>query len=458
MPDETDQLDAQLLDLGEQHAYRLLVRLAAAGPDDLADTADIPAAEARRLLESLRAKGLARGGPVFEPLPPDVALGDALLRRQRSLDSARRVVARLTEEYRATTRRRVADHLVEIVVGAAALRERLRDMQNSAQEEILWFCRVNPIAMSGPENAEESAALGRGVRYRAIYERALVESPGELPSIAASVRRGEQARVVESLPVRLAIADRSIAICPLVPDRERDLGEPTAALIRRSELLDALVALFEGIWDRASPLLADEPDGGPAEAERLLLSLLVAGFPDKSIASQLGVSKRTVQRRLERLMVAVGVDTRTGLAFEAGRRGWLPTVVAAPDAFGPGAARETIGVEAGSVARDPARKAPGTVAAPRESTGVEPGPVVRDPARELRGTVAAARETHAVEAGPVARELVREGPGAGPAARVPAVAVGQPASAALEPGGGCAPPNPGPRAEGGPRDAAEVEG
>jgi DNA-binding CsgD family transcriptional regulator/DNA-binding MarR family transcriptional regulator len=320
VPDE----DAQLLDLGEQHAYRLLVRLAAAGPDDLAGTADIPADEARRLLESLRAKGLARGGPVFEPLPPDVALGDALLRRQRSLESARRVVARLTEEYRATTRRRIADHLVEIVVGAAALRERLRDMQNSAQEEILWFCRVNPIAMSGPENAEEGAALARGIRYRAIYERALVEQPGELPSIAAAVRRGEQARVVESLPVRLAIVDRSVAICPLVPDRERDLGEPTAALIRRSELLDALVALFEGVWDRASPLLDDDPDGeGPAEAERLLLSLLVAGFPDKSIASQLGVSKRTVQRRFERLMAAVGVDTRTGLAFEAGRRGWL---------------------------------------------------------------------------------------------------------------------------------------
>src|SRR4051794_38581278 len=212
--------DTELLDPAEQSVYRLLVRLAVAGADDLADRADIPAAEVARLLESLRAKGLARGGPIFEALAPDVALGDALLRRQQALESARRVVAGLTEEYRATSPRRIAHHLVEIVVGAAALRERLRGMQEAAPEEILWFCRANPIAMRGPDNTEEPTALARGVRYRAIYERALIEMPGELDGIAASVRRGEHARVVDALPVRLAIADRTMAICPLVPDHE----------------------------------------------------------------------------------------------------------------------------------------------------------------------------------------------------------------------------------------------
>ncbi|MET7395033.1 helix-turn-helix domain-containing protein [Dactylosporangium sp. NPDC005572] len=315
--------ETELLEPAEQQAYRLLVRLSAAGVDELAGTAEIPVPEARRLLESLRTKGLVRGGPVFEPLPPDLALGDTLSRRQRSLDTARQIVAGLSEEYRATTRRRRADHLVEIVVGAAALRERLRDLQDGAQDEILWFCRANPIAMSGPDNTEENPALERGVRYRAIYERALLEMPGELDSIADGVRRGEEARVIDVLPVRLAVADRAIAICPLVPDQELGLGEPTAALIRRSELLDALVALFEGYWDRASPLLVDADGQTLDESERFLLSLFVAGFPDKSIASQLGVSRRTVQRRLERLMAAAGVDTRTGLAFQAGRRGWL---------------------------------------------------------------------------------------------------------------------------------------
>ncbi|NMO50768.1 TrmB family transcriptional regulator [Actinoplanes sp. TBRC 11911] len=309
----------ELLSAAEQHAYRLLVRLAGAGPAELARQAGISAAEAAELLEALRRKGLASAGPPFHALPPDVALGERLLREQQALESARQMVAALSDEYRSNTRRRHADHLVEIVVGATALRDRLREMQESAREEILWFCRANPIAMQGPDNTEETSALERGVRYRAIYELELLEKPGELDSIVEAVKLGEHSRTLPALPVRLAIADGSLAICPLVPDASRGVGEPSAALIRSSELLDALKALFESYWERATPLLADDRD----DPDKLLLSLFVAGMPDKSIATQLGVSRRTVQRRLDRLMTVAGVDTRAGLAFQAGKRGWL---------------------------------------------------------------------------------------------------------------------------------------
>nr|WP_258545376.1 HTH domain-containing protein [Micromonospora provocatoris] len=222
-------------------------------------------------------------------------------------------------------RRHDAAHLVEVVTGARALRERLRELQNGAREEVLWFCRANPLAMPGPENVEEFDALARGVRYRAIYERAMLLEPGALADVERGVHAGEQARVLDRLPVRLAVVDGRTAVCPLVPDR--DGGEPTAAVIGRSQLLDALVALFESHWLMATPLgpsgdraaTGYQPDGDEAR----LLSLFVAGVPDKSIASQLGVSRRTVQRRLADLMAAAGVDTRPGLAFQAARRGWI---------------------------------------------------------------------------------------------------------------------------------------
>jgi sugar-specific transcriptional regulator TrmB len=315
VPDPFDLLSAP-----EQHAYRLLVRLAGTGPDELAREAGLEPDVALALLVSLCHKGLATNGPPFHALPPDVALGERLLREQQALEASRQMVAALSEEYRINSRRRNADHLVEIVVGAPALRERLREMQDSARHEITWFCRANPIAMEGSENVEESSALERGVRYRAIYERDLLADPNELGGIVASIRQGEHARALPSLPVRLAIADRVLAICPLVPDASRGVGQPSAALIRSSELLDALCALFESYWERATPVL---DDGTEQEPDKLLLSLFVAGLPDKSIGTHLGVSRRTVQRRLDRLMVIAGVDTRAGLAFQAGRRGWL---------------------------------------------------------------------------------------------------------------------------------------
>ena len=313
-----DRLD--LLPAPEEHAYRLLVRMAGAGAEEFAERAGVEPAEALALLEALRRKGLVSAGPIFHALPPDVALGEALLREQEALESARQLVAGLSEEYRSSTRRRSADHLVEIVVGAETLRDRLRDLQDSAREEILWFCRVNPVTIQGPANTDEKSGLARGVRYRAIYERELLDRPGELAGIVEAVSWGEQARTLPALPVRLAVADRELAICPLVPNAEWGVAEPTAAVVRSGELLGALVALFESYWERATPLLGGE---GAGEPDRLLLSLVVAGMPDKSIATHLGVSKRTVQRRLDRLMAAAGVDSRAGLAFQAAKRDWL---------------------------------------------------------------------------------------------------------------------------------------
>lgn len=325
--------DGELLQPREEHAYRLLLRLSAARPAEVAELASLPRDDAAVLLEGLRAKGLAVAqpgdDPVYRALPPDVALGAALLRRQESLEIARQTVASLSEEYRTSARSRDPHHLVEVITGGAALRERLRDLQNSAREEILWFCRANPIAMQGTENSEQQPALTRGVRYRTIYERALLEAPGELDSVAEGVSWGEEARTLPLLPVRLAIIDRSTALCPLVRDEEIGVGEPTTAVIGRSQLLDALLALFETHWDLATPLRWSTSgaleDPGPAldDGERFLLSLFVGGMPDKSIATQMSVSRRTVQRRLERLMALAGVDTRTGLAYQAARLGWL---------------------------------------------------------------------------------------------------------------------------------------
>lgn len=322
--------DGSLLDAREEQTYRLLVGLSVARSAELAEVADLPQQETEEVLQRLQAKGLVAvlpgDEPMFRPLSPDVALGTTLLRRQESLESARKTVASLSEEFRASASRRDAHHLVEVIVGAEALRDRLRDLQESAREEILWFCRANPLAMQGAENTEEYGALSRGVRYRAIYERALLETPGELDTIAEGVSWGEEARTLASLPVRLAIVDRATAICPLVRDNEVGIGEPTAAIIGRGQLLDALLALFESHWDAATPVKLqgeqDDPEGLD-DSERFLLSLVVAGVPDKSIASQLGISRRTVQRRLDRMMSLAGVDTRTGLAFQAARRKWL---------------------------------------------------------------------------------------------------------------------------------------
>jgi DNA-binding NarL/FixJ family response regulator len=100
-------------------------------------------------------------------------------------------------------------------------------------------------------------------------------------------------------------------------------------LVQSSGLLDALVALFEAIWDQAYPLLSNISGDGVlerrAELDELdshILALLLTGMTDEAVAGQLGTSRRTVQRRIHQLMVKAGADTRIELGWYAARKGW----------------------------------------------------------------------------------------------------------------------------------------
>lgn len=323
----------------EESVYRLLVTSGGASGSEVARRTGLDRAEANRVLNTLAAKGMAShtdGLPrFFRATPPDVALLPRLKRTADALDLARVEAAELVEAYRETVRRQDAGQLIEVITGAEALRQHLRQIQASAHDELLWFCKAQYVAMPSGSNTAEFEALARGVRYRVVYEKAFFDDEGAVDNVVAGVRAGEIARAVPHLPLRLAIADRSIAVCPLVPGGPHGSpGEPTAALVRDSNLLAALIALFERYWEDAVPLGVDDTGavsgtdgaggGDPLSAtDRRLLALLVAGVADKAIATQMGLSRRTVQRRIQHMMELAGATTRMQLAWQAARRGWL---------------------------------------------------------------------------------------------------------------------------------------
>jgi DNA-binding CsgD family transcriptional regulator len=61
--------------------------------------------------------------------------------------------------------------------------------------------------------------------------------------------------------------------------------------------------------------------------DRRLLSLLVAGVADKAIATQMGLSRRTVQRHIPHVMTLAGAATRMHLAWQAAPDGVPDTQV-----------------------------------------------------------------------------------------------------------------------------------
>jgi sugar-specific transcriptional regulator TrmB/DNA-binding CsgD family transcriptional regulator len=319
----------------EESVYRILVGEGRVSLDDLSQRSKLSLAALRDTLAALISQGLAGAADdsleLYQATPPDVALTPRINRHAEALEAARAAVASLVDAHRNSTARQDTSHLIEFVTGAEALRQHLQHIQSAAQDEMLWFCKPQYVAMQAGTNKAEFEALARGVRYRVLYEKAYFDDEGAVGHVARAVRAGELARAVPHLPLRLAIADRAVAVCPLaVEGIAEDPLPPLAVLIRDSNLVAALTALFERCWQDAVPLPVDRsktvteaPQGTLSASDKQLLSLLVAGVADKAIVTQTGLSRRTVQRRVQGMMKLAGATTRTQLAWQVAHRGWL---------------------------------------------------------------------------------------------------------------------------------------
>jgi hypothetical protein len=147
-----------------------------------------------------------------------------------------------------------------------------------------------PVTAASGQSEEEM--LAAGVAYRAVYHPAGFTEAGRAAALRTMIAAGEQARVTESVPVKLFIADDQLGLIPL----EVGGSAEAALVIRASSMLDTLIALFELVWERAIPVHAggELPSSGtgPREDEAALLGRL-------------------------------GVGTRFQAGLQAVRRGWL---------------------------------------------------------------------------------------------------------------------------------------
>ena len=303
-----------------------------ASPASLGDVAaalHLSAARARRQVASLEAKGLlarsAQRPPRYIAAPPGDAFELIILRRQEELQRARTAVAGLVQVSRRRTHRTAPDELVEVVSGREAIAQRFVRLQRAATTEVVGFDKPPYTNPSTACNPTEMELLQRGVAVRGIYAREVLEMPGSLAMIREWVAAGEQARVLDSLPLKMVIADRREALVPL------NLSEPGmegAIAIHASPLLEALTVLFETLWEKAAPIgqMAEpgdpEPTGRPEGMDALLV-LLAAGLKDDDIARQLKIAPRTLDRRLQQLMAELGTRTRFQTAVVAIERRWL---------------------------------------------------------------------------------------------------------------------------------------
>lgn len=313
----------------DEELYRLVLRHSPVAYDVLRTLAGTAAATVDDAVGRFADAGLVdiRGETIVAG-PPDRALkrliddeAQRLRSGQDQLDAVRRMLPGLTAEHMVARRPQGRPVGIETIEFADVL-DTLRSLTARSAGDLLW---VRPDQWRFPEGPPVDEwvreLLRSGRRSRVIYPaRVLEEAPA---MVRGRAELGEHVRVLAEVPGRIAIMGNAAALLP----QRFDVPLHELLIVRQPSLVAALTVLFEELWERALavPGLDTAPldDAERASARRLLLDQLARGAKDEQIARTLGLSLRTVRRRVAHLLEELGASSRFEAGVEAVRRGWL---------------------------------------------------------------------------------------------------------------------------------------
>ncbi|MTE19481.1 helix-turn-helix transcriptional regulator [Streptomyces sp. TRM43335] len=211
----------------------------------------------------------------------------------------------------------------ESIIGLQAVRQRIAELGEQAEKEVLCF---SPGGGQSPASIEAAKPLtqeqlSRGVRVRTVYLDSVRNDAATYEYARWETEQGGETRTVPALPLRMHIVDREAALVPLDPE-DTSKG---AALIREPGAVAAFRALFEAVWEGAQPFGEPVRRGldDPGSQLRELLRLLAQGYTDEAAARRLGVSLRTERRLITELMERLDAQSRFQLGQRAMEHGLL---------------------------------------------------------------------------------------------------------------------------------------
>lgn len=272
----------------------------------------------RGWVEELRAAGLVDVlGDRLLVLPARLAVERWAAVQEERIAHARAGVARLVAG------RSAPDSFLEVVRGREAARALCHHLETNAQHQIRAFDRDPYLSESlGEISPAQEAVSAQGVAYRVLYQSTVLEDSAVMGAVRAALELGEEARAYPRVPVRMILCDDALAlvVLPFGSDAEGGALDVDAVLVHPSTLFDALAQLFEALWALGVPI---RPDDTADDRSRHILSLLATGMTDASIARELGMSQRTLLRRINHLHEQLGTTSRFQLGAQAAIQGWI---------------------------------------------------------------------------------------------------------------------------------------
>jgi sugar-specific transcriptional regulator TrmB len=254
-PSEATPLQNLGLNGYEASAYVALTRRGRVTGAEVARLAGLPRQRVYDVLDGLVGRGLATVEPgrpaYYTAVAPETAVGILVEAHRTALvefeQHAAEAIAALTPAYRDGRSETDPLNFIEVLREPAAIAKRFAELQAGAQKELLAFTKP-PYAVEPAENVEGVALISRGVVARSIYERSVYDEPAVVAAVRRFVDAGEQARVVDHLPLKLVVIDERVALFTM-EDPVAGTRDLTILTVEHSGFARLLKLAFEHAWE-----------------------------------------------------------------------------------------------------------------------------------------------------------------------------------------------------------------
>ena len=186
--------------------------------------------------------------------------------------------------------------------------------------ELLWMRPDQwTDGVGGDVDAWVGEQLAAGRRSRALYPARVLETAPRI--LWERAEAGERVRILAEVPCRLAILGDAAALL----SEEYGVATDRRVVVRHPSVVATLRLSFDTLWEKAMAVPGLDALRSPQDvlARGVLLDLLADGAKDEQISRELGVSLRTVRRRVADLLDELGSTSRFKAGVEAVRRGWV---------------------------------------------------------------------------------------------------------------------------------------
>jgi|GEM_PF-535638 len=236
----------------EAEVYRALLKVDKAKVQDLARIIAVPRPQIYVALGALLEKGLCqeiRGKVTFySAVAPTTAFRSALRREEELLKAKAEGIRTLNEEHHQLAPGSVPPSFVQVLRGRQ-IRHSIDELTAATAKELLISLRYvqeqTAKSIAGAVKAE-TAMLERGIHVRCLYEQAALEHPEVRQALRQLTARGEEARVIPSVPMDMMVFDGRAALFSLAEER----GGVTVFVFAHPSLVESMRLSFDNLWQQ----------------------------------------------------------------------------------------------------------------------------------------------------------------------------------------------------------------